>query len=201
MVSKFYNLCGRKWLVNFTIFVAVLIAMIDLGNLLYQFLGNAITLRFLLKAALLLLVMGLIFYYYMRDLKQQWTRMQLRVLLWAMIMVAVLTVGYGVYQIEKAFFISTHTLYCGWKTLPVTPEEDKVMQKLVSQIAAQEGCGVGSNCLNKWKVNGATYFSIAWATGNCGNGTTFQCSNSGNDVCCWSMNMPYQKVCLPNIAK
>ncbi|HVS79479.1 MAG TPA: DUF5671 domain-containing protein, partial [Candidatus Paceibacterota bacterium] len=60
----------RRWLVYFTLFIAGITIMIDLIVLLNTFLGGEITARFVLKVLAVLLVAGLIFGYYIYDLKK-----------------------------------------------------------------------------------------------------------------------------------
>lgn len=201
------NLKSRKWLINFTLFLAVVIILCDLGSLLYYFLGGEVTIRFLLKSFVLLLIMGVIFYYYLRDMKQQWTAPQLQKLLWAVVVIAIVVVAYGVYRIEKPFiyFASTSNAtipYCQAKTLPVSPDEDKVIQQVVKGFAVHQGCDAGNNCLNKWNDHGVTKFSIAWTAvcpggGDGGNGSTFQCSYTNNQTCCWPLGFGAGRICSP----
>lgn len=89
----------RKWLLYFTLFLAALITMIDLGTLLFYFLGGDVTQRFLWKAVILLISTIALFYFYLRELHQGWNGKQIMVWLGALITVVVLTVVYGFYLI------------------------------------------------------------------------------------------------------
>lgn len=60
----------RKWLINLTLFIAALVAIGDLVNLIYNFLGGDLTARFLLKTLAVLVVAALIFAYYLWDLRR-----------------------------------------------------------------------------------------------------------------------------------
>lgn len=60
----------RKWLTYFTLFVAGLAMMIDLIVLLNTFLNGEITARFILKVLSVLLVAGIIFAYYILDVRK-----------------------------------------------------------------------------------------------------------------------------------
>lgn len=62
----------RKWLIFFTLFVAGMTLAGDLVALLYTFLGGEITTRFVLKAGAIFLVIGTVFWYYIKDLKGVW---------------------------------------------------------------------------------------------------------------------------------
>jgi hypothetical protein len=198
------NLKSRKWLINLTLFFAALVVMGDLGTLIYYFLGNPLTLRFLLKVLVLLIVAGFIFYYYLRDLKCRWTAAQSKILFWFVLIIGILVVGCSIYKIEKPIFLlssRTPIPYCQWKTLPVTADEDKVIQQLVKGFATRNSCYPGNNCLNKWNDHGVTKFSIAWdglcsAGGDGGHGSTFQCRYIGKNVCCSVLGWGYKEVCL-----
>ncbi|MGD0288671.1 MAG: DUF5671 domain-containing protein [Candidatus Binataceae bacterium] len=58
----------RRWMIYLTLFLAGLIIVGDLVSLIYNFLGGDLTARFILKAATILLVAGLIFRYYLYEL-------------------------------------------------------------------------------------------------------------------------------------
>jgi hypothetical protein len=200
------NLKSRKWLINSTLFLAALIIMCDLGTLLYYFLGAEVTVRFLLKVLVLLLVVGLVFYYYLRDLKQKWTAVQLKGLFWIVVVIAAVVIGYSIYKTQKPFLdINKQPIaYCKAKTLAVTADEDKVIQQLVRGYAIKNGCEIGSNCLNKWRNKDVTKFSIAWSSSCVGafeGGSTFQCSYDNQQTCCWPLGYAYGKICSPTSSR
>jgi hypothetical protein len=60
----------RKWFTYLTIFLAGLALAIDLIVLVNAFLGGELTIRFLLKILTLLIVIGLVFMYYITDLRK-----------------------------------------------------------------------------------------------------------------------------------
>ena len=64
------NLPIRKWLVYFTLFVASLVIVGDLIAIINTFLGGEITTRFILKALAVFVVAGLVFGYYIRDIRR-----------------------------------------------------------------------------------------------------------------------------------
>ncbi len=72
----------RKWLVYFTLFVASVTIIGDLVTLVYNFLGGELTARFLLKVVVVLLVSGIVFLYYLKDLRGTWKKGQLKILVW-----------------------------------------------------------------------------------------------------------------------
>jgi type III secretory pathway component EscS len=60
----------RKWLIYLTLFIASLIIIGDLVGLINIFLGGDLTIRFALKALAVLLVAGIIFAYYLDDVRK-----------------------------------------------------------------------------------------------------------------------------------
>ncbi|MHB9019456.1 MAG: DUF5671 domain-containing protein [Minisyncoccota bacterium] len=68
----------RKWLVYFTLFVAGITIITDLVVLIYNFLGGDLTSRFALKILVVLLVAGVIFWYYQKDLKNVISQKQVK---------------------------------------------------------------------------------------------------------------------------
>lgn len=70
----------RKWLVYFTLFLAALIITTDLVTLVYNFLGGELTVRFVLKILIVLVITGTVFGYYLLDLRQKINSRQLSAL-------------------------------------------------------------------------------------------------------------------------
>lgn len=68
------NLGIRKWLIYFTLFVAGITIIIDLIMLVNGYLGGELTTRFSLKAFSVLIVAGVVFWYYISALKGKWER-------------------------------------------------------------------------------------------------------------------------------
>lgn len=64
------NLAIRKWLVYFTLFVATIVIVGDLIALINTFLGGEITTRFILKVLAVFVVAGLVFGYYLSDIRR-----------------------------------------------------------------------------------------------------------------------------------
>ncbi len=60
----------RKWLIYFTLFVASLIIVGDLVFVIYNFLGGDVTAKFILKALSVLVVAGVVFWYYLDDVRR-----------------------------------------------------------------------------------------------------------------------------------
>jgi hypothetical protein len=67
------NIWIRKWALVFTIFVAAATAVIDLITLLSAFFGGDITIRFTLKAIVVLLIAVLVVLHFLADLHGYWT--------------------------------------------------------------------------------------------------------------------------------
>lgn len=63
----------RKWLLNFTLFVAALTIIVDLITLVNTFLNGELTTRFLLKVVIVLIIAGAVLAYYVWDLKRTTT--------------------------------------------------------------------------------------------------------------------------------
>jgi hypothetical protein len=61
----------RKWLTYITLFIAAGVIIGDLITLLFNLLGGELTVRFMLKVLSVLLIAGLIFGYYLWDLRQE----------------------------------------------------------------------------------------------------------------------------------
>ena len=61
----------RKWLTYLTLFVAAGVIIGDLITLIYNLLAGELTLRFILKVLTVLLIAGLIFGYYLWDLRKE----------------------------------------------------------------------------------------------------------------------------------
>ncbi len=85
----------KNWLTYFTLFLATLCIVIDLATLIYRFLGGELSSSFLCKVVTLLVVCGLIFYYYQQDLKQAWATHTPRFFALAVGLIVLATIGYG----------------------------------------------------------------------------------------------------------
>lgn len=64
------DIAVRKWLTYLTLFLAGIAIVTDLVVLINTFLGGEITTRFVLKVISILVVTGIIFYYYITDLRK-----------------------------------------------------------------------------------------------------------------------------------
>ncbi|HKT80612.1 MAG TPA: DUF5671 domain-containing protein [Vicinamibacterales bacterium] len=60
----------RKWLTYLTLFVAASVLIGDVTTLVYNLLGGETTVRFLLKAAVVAIIAGTAFWYYLWDLRK-----------------------------------------------------------------------------------------------------------------------------------
>ena len=61
----------RKWLIYLTLFITSLVIIGDLIFVINTFLGGEITARFILKALSIILVAGIIFWYYLDDVRRE----------------------------------------------------------------------------------------------------------------------------------
>lgn len=62
---------SRKWLIYFTLFLAGLVIVGDLISIIWNFLGGEISFRFILKSLSVLFTSGLIFGYYLWDVRRE----------------------------------------------------------------------------------------------------------------------------------
>jgi len=85
----------RKWLVYFTLFAAGITIITDLIVLIYNFLGGDLTGRFIFKVLAVLLVAGVIFWYYQRDLKNALTEKQVKYLCWGVCAFMLVSIVFG----------------------------------------------------------------------------------------------------------
>lgn len=86
----------RKWLIYFTLFLAGLVIVGDLISIIWNFLGGEITIRFILKSLSMLFVSGLIFGYYLWDVRREFpkTNAKLKYFVWsvsALVLIVVIT--------------------------------------------------------------------------------------------------------------
>ena len=64
----------RRWALVLTIFIAVVVMLVDLITLITTFLGGDLTVRFGLKVAVVLLVAAFVFMHFLADLKGYWLK-------------------------------------------------------------------------------------------------------------------------------
>lgn len=89
------NLKIRKWLLYFTLFAASVTVIIDLITLIYNFLGGDLTARFVFKILVVLIIACLVFWYYLRELKNKLTSSQIYALTWIVSLVVVISIITG----------------------------------------------------------------------------------------------------------
>ncbi|MBI4159927.1 hypothetical protein HY504_02050 [Candidatus Wolfebacteria bacterium] len=95
----------RKWLLYFTLFAAALFIIGDLVALIYNFLEGELTARFILKALSILIVSGIIFWYYLNDLRREARGFGSpeRIFVWSVITIVIATVVYGFFVAGSPF--------------------------------------------------------------------------------------------------
>lgn len=59
----------RKWLGYLTLFIAAITAIVDIATLVYNLLGGELTIRFVLKVLVVLIVSAVIFFYYLKEMR------------------------------------------------------------------------------------------------------------------------------------
>ncbi|MEY4731869.1 MAG: hypothetical protein RL681_815 [Candidatus Parcubacteria bacterium] len=82
----------RKWLLYLTLFLAALLIIGDLVALIYSFLEGDLTVRFLLKIAVVLAVAGAVFWYYLYDLRAKASPLEPRALWFVRLVMGVVAV-------------------------------------------------------------------------------------------------------------
>ena len=93
------NLSVRKWLTYITLFIAGLSLAGDLVTVLYYFIdGQELTVGFLLKALVVLIMAGLVFYYYISDIREKLTSQSRKIWLAvsALIIIGAIVWGFAV---------------------------------------------------------------------------------------------------------
>ena len=83
----------RRWLIHFTLFVAGITILVDLVTLVYNFLGGELSLRFLLKVLSVLIVAGLVFGYYLLEVKWETGTMPKKMRMMLITAIAIVTVS------------------------------------------------------------------------------------------------------------
>src|SRR3989344_5234922 len=73
----------RKWLLYLTLFIASLVIIGDLITVINIFMGGEITTRFILKALSVLLVAGVVFGYYLDDVRRETPTKSAKYFAWA----------------------------------------------------------------------------------------------------------------------
>jgi hypothetical protein len=120
----------RKWLIYLTLFIASLVIIGDLIIVINTFLGGGITTRFILKALSVLLVAGVIFGYYLDDVRREIPTKSAKYFAWATsLLVLIAIVG--------AFFIVGS---------PMTARLMQFDQQKISDLQ-----GIQSQIVNYWQ--------------------------------------------------
>jgi hypothetical protein len=120
----------RKWLIYLTLFIASLVIIGDLIAVINMLLGGEITARFILKALSILLVAGLVFGYYLDDVRRETPTKMAKYFAWATsVLVLVVIIG--------AFFIVGS---------PMTARLMEFDQQKVSDLQ-----GIQSQVVNYWQ--------------------------------------------------
>lgn len=125
----------KKWLLNLTLFIAALTMIIDLIMLINNFLDGSLTLNFFLKVLVVLVVAGLVFGYYLWDLKQDISKKLPLAKIFAWV-----TSGLILLAIIAGFFIMG------------TPQEQR--NKRFDEQRVQNLQVLQSEIINYWQVKG-----------------------------------------------
>jgi len=123
----------KKWLLNLTLFIAALTMIIDLIMLIYNFLDGSLTMNFFLKVLVVLVVAGVVFGYYLWDLKVEQSKSKplSKIFAWS-------TSGLVFVAIVAGFFIMG------------TPQEQR--NKRFDEQRVQDLQVLQSEIINYWQV-------------------------------------------------
>jgi hypothetical protein len=154
------GLAIRKWLTYITLFVAGVLLAGDLVWVLYKFLdGQNLTLAFLLKAFVVVLVSGAVFGFYLQDIRDKVTAKMRKV--WAsalaLVILASIILGFSVIGSPQ--------------TQRLLKEDDRVvtdLQNMQWQI------------INYWQVNGMIPENWSAVSGSYENGANYQYKKTGD---------------------
>jgi hypothetical protein len=92
----------RKWSSFLTLFLTGATMVVDLIITLNYFLGGEVTTRFVLKALVVLVVAGFVFYYYLNDLKRESfakSDIKTKFMAWKAIAIVVFAIAFGIYSV------------------------------------------------------------------------------------------------------
>lgn len=130
------NLGVRRWLVYLTLFFAGITIATDLIVLINSFLGGEITSRFVLKVLSILILVGLVFAYYLLDLKTKRVK------------IAKLPKTFGII----AIVIVLASLVAGFGVMgsPITQRQIRYDQQKISDLQ-----GIQWQVINYWQQKGA----------------------------------------------
>ena len=123
----------RKWLIYLTLFIASLVMIGDLVGTINTFLGGEITARFILKALSVFLVTGLVFGYYLDDVRRETPTKLAKYFAWASGIIVLITIA-------AAFLIVGS---------PMTARMVQYDQQKVSDLQ-----GIQAEVVNYWQSKG-----------------------------------------------
>lgn len=100
------NLRIRKWLIYLTLFIAALTIIIDLIILINYFLSGEITVRFVLKILVVLITAGIVFGYYIWDLRRDVAQASgtMKLFVWIVSALALVSIVAGFFLIGSPFY-------------------------------------------------------------------------------------------------
>ncbi len=95
----------RRWLIYLTVFLAALLLIGDLVALIYNFLSGEFTARFILKVLSVFVVGGVVFWYYLYNLKKKPGEFSQRAkaIIWTSLAVALIAIVYGFFVAGSPF--------------------------------------------------------------------------------------------------
>src|SRR3989344_4232683 len=130
-----YTFAVRKWLTYITLFVAGATIVGDLITLLYSFLGGELATPFFLKVLTLFLITGVIFWYFLLDIRGYWQSRE----------AASKIVGWGV-------IIATLAVIVGGFVIMGSPLAQREIR--LDQQEIQDLSNIQNQVVNYWQQNG-----------------------------------------------
>ncbi len=126
----------RKWLIYFTLFIAGITVAIDLVTLIQRFLSaDDMTLRFILKVILVLLVAVSVFKYYLYDLRRDASEFKkpAKIFIWSVGIISLASIVYGIILVGS----------------PALQRARNMDQERVNDLS-----GIQSQIVSLWQVKG-----------------------------------------------
>lgn len=205
----------------FIFLITSLIILYEIIQIFYHLLNNELSVNFFMQVTLSCFIAIFIAYYYF-ILNSHQSPIYILCLSFITTVAVALIIGYGIYTIKikeklqntlltyainyrkpapaiipvkKLSMPATPIPYCSGRSLPVSKEEDEVIQKLLVRFMSKTHCEIGTNCLLKWNGIDTVNFHTAWKMCGYGPGSTFRCATINNNFCC-SYENEDEKVCI-----
>jgi hypothetical protein len=144
---------SRKWLIYFTLFLAGLVIVGDLVSIIWNFLGGEITMRFILKSLAVLFTSGLIFGYYLWDVRREFpqTNSKVKYFVWSISTLVLIIVVSGFFiigspQKERVKKFDEQRIY------NLQSIQSEIVNYWVNKRALPENLSILENSITGYKV-------------------------------------------------